>query len=70
MMKYIPFLLQKRSEAQISLASTRPDYEIVEPARTITSKIVAPKQTINYMIALFFGSAFPNSLSDDKRLFR
>ncbi len=27
------FLLQKRSEAQISLASTRPDYEIVEPAR-------------------------------------
>jgi len=53
------FLLQKRSEAQISLASTRPDYEIVEPARSITSKIVAPKKTINYMMALFFGLLLP-----------
>jgi len=53
------FLLQKRSEAQISLASTRPDYEIVEPARTITSRIVAPKKAINYMMALFFGLLLP-----------
>jgi capsular exopolysaccharide synthesis family protein len=53
------FLLQKRSEAQISLASTRPDYEIVEPARTITSRIVAPKSAINYMMALFFGLLLP-----------
>ena len=53
------FLLQKRSEAQISLASTRPDYEIVEPARTITSRIVAPKKSINYMMALFFGLLLP-----------
>ena len=53
------FLLQKRSEAQISLASTRPDYEIIEPARTITSKIVAPKKLINYMMALFFGLFIP-----------
>jgi tyrosine-protein kinase Etk/Wzc len=53
------FLLQKRSEAQISLASTRPDYEIVEPARTITSKIIAPKKSINYMMALFFGLLLP-----------
>jgi tyrosine-protein kinase Etk/Wzc len=53
------FLLQKRSEAQISLASTRPDYEIVEPARTITSKIVAPKKAINYVMALFFGLLLP-----------
>ena len=53
------FLLQKRSEAQISLASTRPDYEIVEPARTITSKVVAPKKPLNYMLALFFGLLLP-----------
>ena len=53
------FLLQKRSEAQISLASTRPDYEIVEPARTITSRIVAPKKAINYMMALFLGLLLP-----------
>jgi capsular exopolysaccharide synthesis family protein len=53
------FLLQKRSEAQISLASTRPDYEIVEPARTITSRVIAPKKPINYMLALFFGLLLP-----------
>jgi capsular exopolysaccharide synthesis family protein len=53
------FLLQKRSEAQISLASTRPDYEIVELARTITSKIVAPKKSLNFMMALFFGLLLP-----------
>lgn len=53
------FLLQKRSEAQISLASTRPDYEIIEPARPITSRIVAPKQSINYLMALFFGLFIP-----------
>ena len=53
------FLLQKRSEAQISLASTRPDYEIIEPARTITSRVVAPKKSINYLMALFFGLFIP-----------
>ena len=53
------FLLQKRSEAAISLASNYPDYEILEPARTITSKITSPKKTLNYMIALFFGLLIP-----------
>lgn len=53
------FLLQKRSEAAISLASNYPDYEIVEPARSITSKIVSPKNAVNYMIALFFGLLLP-----------
>jgi capsular exopolysaccharide synthesis family protein len=53
------FLLQKRSEAQISLASTRPDYEIVEPARNITSRITSPKKAVNYLMALFFGLLLP-----------
>jgi capsular exopolysaccharide synthesis family protein len=53
------FLLQKRSEAAIALASTYPDYEILEPARAITSKIVAPKKPLNYMLALFFGLLIP-----------
>lgn len=53
------FLLQKRSEAAISLASNYADYEIVEPARTITSKIISPKKMMNYMIALFFGLLIP-----------
>ncbi len=53
------FLLQKRSEAAIALASNYPDYEIIEPARNITSKIVSPKKSINYMMALFFGLLLP-----------
>lgn len=53
------YLLQKRSEAQISLASTRPDYEIVEFARTITSKIVAPKKALDLFLALFLGLLLP-----------
>jgi tyrosine-protein kinase Etk/Wzc len=53
------FLLQKRSEAAIALASTYPDYEILEPARAITSKIIAPKKPLNYMLALFFGLLIP-----------
>ena len=53
------FLLQKRSEAAIALASNYPDYEIIEPARNITSKIISPKKSINYMMAVFFGLLLP-----------
>ncbi len=53
------FLLQKRSEAAIALASNYPDYEITEPAREITSKVTSPKTYINYMFALFFGLLLP-----------
>jgi len=53
------FLLQKRSEAAIALASNYPDYEIIEPARNITSKIISPKKSINYMMAIFFGLLLP-----------
>ena len=54
------YLLQKRSEAQITLASTYPDYEILEPAREITSKVLKPKTNIDYIIALFLGLFFPS----------
>jgi tyrosine-protein kinase Etk/Wzc len=47
------YLLQKRSEAAITFASNLPDYEILEPARAITSQIVAPKTMFNYMVSLF-----------------
>lgn len=53
------YLLQKRSEAAIALASNYPDYEILEPAREITSKIVSPKEFVNYLIAIFFGLLIP-----------
>lgn len=45
------FLLQKRSEAQIARASNAPDYEIVDPARDITTSVIYPKRTLNFVIA-------------------
>lgn len=56
------FLLQKRSEAAIALASNYPDYEVLEPARAITSVKTKPKTTINYLIALFIGFLIPTML--------
>lgn len=53
------FLLQKRSEAAIALASNFPDYEVLEPAREITSKIIKPKVKMNYLVSLFLGVLFP-----------
>jgi capsular exopolysaccharide synthesis family protein len=56
------FLLQKRSEAAIAMASNYPDYEILESAREITSRIVAPKKKVNYVIALILAIAIPTSI--------
>ena len=53
------YLLQKRSEAAISLASNYPDFEILEQAREITSRVVYPRTMINYLLALFLGFFIP-----------
>jgi tyrosine-protein kinase Etk/Wzc len=55
------FLLQKRSEAQIARASSMPDYEVVDPAITAMTNLVAPKKILNYLIALFLGFFLPTS---------
>lgn len=56
------YLLQKRSEAQIARASNMPDYEIVDPARKVSARVVAPKRMINYIIALFASFLLPFSI--------
>jgi tyrosine-protein kinase Etk/Wzc len=56
------FLLQKRSEAQISRAANTPDYEIVETARRVTAGIVSPKVMMNYAIAILLGLLIPISV--------
>jgi capsular exopolysaccharide synthesis family protein len=53
------YLLQKRTEAAITMASNHSDYEIIEPARDITKNIIAPKSMVNYMFALFFALLIP-----------
>jgi len=56
------FLMQKRSEAQISRASSLPDYEIVDPAVMVMSRIVSPKKMLNFIVAIFLAFLFPTSL--------
>ncbi len=53
------FLLQKRSEAAITMASNHPDYEIIEPAREITSLVVRPRSMLNILGALFLALMLP-----------
>jgi len=53
------FLLQKRSEAAIAMASNFPDYEILEPARYITSSVLSPKTMLNWLLGVFLGLMIP-----------
>lgn len=53
------FLLQKRSEAAIAMASNYPDYEVLEPARDVTATIISPRTGLNWLIALFMAFMLP-----------
>jgi tyrosine-protein kinase Etk/Wzc len=55
------FLLQKRYESAITLASNNPDYEILEPARDTSSVILSPRKKLNMVIAFFLAIMFPTS---------
>lgn len=54
------YLLEKRSEAQITKASNMPDNEVIDAARDDLNKgPVFPKKMLNLMIALILGLVFP-----------
>ncbi len=53
------FLLQKNSEAAITMASNYPDYEILEPAREIDRMVLSPKKRFNLLVAVFLGLMVP-----------
>jgi len=55
------FLLQKRSEAAITMASNYPDYEVLEPAREISCVVVSPKRTFNWMISFLLALMIPTT---------
>jgi tyrosine-protein kinase Etk/Wzc len=63
------FLLQKRSEAAITMASNIPDYEILEPARETSSIILSPKKKLNYALAIFFAFMIPTGFIVLKNFF-
>lgn len=53
------FLLEKRSEAQITRASNMSDNEVIDNAVVDKLQPVFPKKTLNYTIALLLGLIFP-----------
>lgn len=53
------FLLQKQSEAAITMASNIPDYEILEPARETSSLVLSPKKKLSFTLAFFVGLMIP-----------
>ena len=53
------FLLQKRAEAAITMASNVPDAHILDPARIETVEQKGPKTTFNLLIGLILGLAIP-----------
>ena len=63
------YLLQKRAEAQITLRSNVPDYEILDPARETGSTILSPKKKLNYAMAVFLALFFPTAFIILKNFF-
>ena len=53
------YLLEKRAEAKITLASNIPDNIIIEPARMVGRHPVSPNKQLNFMIAFIVGLAIP-----------
>jgi capsular exopolysaccharide synthesis family protein len=63
------FLLQKRSEAAITMASNIPDYEVLEPARETSATVLSPKKKLNLIAAFFLGIFFPTAFIMLKKFF-
>ncbi len=53
------FLMQKRAEAQIVMASNSPDNSIIDQARISSAKLIAPKSNMIYLVCFVLGCAIP-----------
>jgi len=56
------FLLEKRAEAAITKASTKPDHEVVEKATWLNAFQIAPQTSFIYNIAILLGLLVPLAL--------
>lgn len=54
------YLLQKRSEAAITMSSNYPDYELIDPARMVNMTILTPKIRMNWLLAFFLSILIPS----------
>lgn len=53
------FLMQKRAEAQIMMASNSPDNSIIDAAIISRARIIAPKTMMIYLVCIVLGCAIP-----------
>lgn len=53
------FLMQKRAEAQIVMASNSPDNSIIDEARVSRVRLVAPRSMMVYLVCIVLGCAIP-----------
>ena len=53
------YLMQRRAEAQILRASNTPDNEVLDEARIDRTLKVAPRTSMNYLVALIIGLLIP-----------
>ena len=53
------YLMQRRAEAQILKASNTPDNEILDVARMEGTRKIAPRTSMNYLVALIIGLLIP-----------
>lgn len=53
------FLMQKRAEAQIMMASNSPDNSIIDEARISQARVIAPRTMMIYLICIVLGCAIP-----------
>ena len=53
------YLMQRRAEAQILRASNTPDNEVLDEARLERTYLVAPRTSMNYLIAIVIGLLIP-----------
>ena len=53
------YLMQRRAEAQILRASNTPDNEILDEARMERTVMIAPRSSMNYLIAIILGLMIP-----------
>ena len=63
------FLMQRRAEAQIVMASNSPDNSVIDSARVTSARVVAPRSKFIYLVCLVLGCAIPAAFIFIKEFF-
>ncbi len=63
------FLMQKRAEAQIVMASNSPDNSVIDEARVSRARKVAPRSMMVYLVCIVLGCGIPAAFIFLKEMF-